>query len=33
VLGAQTQALVPAVRVAARGISRTLGWQPAPGDG
>jgi len=33
VLGSQTQALVPAVRVAARGISRTLGWQPAPGDG
>jgi len=33
VLGAQTQALIPAVRVAARGISRTLGWQPAPSDG
>jgi DNA-binding IclR family transcriptional regulator len=28
--GAHTQALIPAVRVAARGISRTLGWQPTP---
>jgi DNA-binding IclR family transcriptional regulator len=26
--GAQTPALVPAVRVAGRGISRALGWQP-----
>ncbi|WP_405717995.1 IclR family transcriptional regulator [Streptomyces sp. NBC_01537] len=33
VLGAQTQALVPAVRVAARGISRTLGWRPASASG
>ena len=33
VLGAQTPALVPAVRVAARGISRTLGWQPASVSG
>jgi DNA-binding IclR family transcriptional regulator len=30
---AQTQALIPAVRVAARGISRTLGWKPGPGTG
>lgn len=28
VAGAQTPALVPAVRVAGRGISRALGWQP-----
>jgi DNA-binding IclR family transcriptional regulator len=28
---AQTQALIPAVRVAARGISRALGWQPGAG--
>ncbi|MFE9448421.1 IclR family transcriptional regulator [Streptomyces sp. NPDC006739] len=27
---AQVPALVPAVRLAARGISRALGWQPAP---
>nr|WP_214662144.1 IclR family transcriptional regulator [Streptomyces polyasparticus] len=26
--GAPTRALIPAVQVAARGISRTLGWQP-----
>ncbi|CAG7612925.1 IclR family transcriptional regulator [Actinacidiphila bryophytorum] len=28
--GARTPALVPAVRVAGRGISRALGWQPVP---
>ncbi|KAA0940286.1 IclR family transcriptional regulator [Streptomyces apricus] len=28
--GAQTAALVPAVRIAARGISRALGWHPEP---
>ncbi|WP_435135575.1 IclR family transcriptional regulator [Actinacidiphila sp. bgisy144] len=28
--GARTAALVPVVRVAGRGISRALGWQPAP---
>ncbi|PSM39810.1 IclR family transcriptional regulator [Streptomyces dioscori] len=28
--GAQTPALIPAVRLAARGISRALGWQPEP---
>jgi DNA-binding IclR family transcriptional regulator len=28
---ARTQALIPAVRVAARGISRTLGRQPGTG--
>ncbi|MFP3986091.1 IclR family transcriptional regulator [Streptomyces sp. E11-3] len=28
---ARTPALIPAVRVAARGVSRTLGWQPGPG--
>ncbi|MFS8202737.1 IclR family transcriptional regulator [Streptomyces sp. CWNU-52B] len=28
--GAQTPALIPAVRLAARGISRALGWQPDP---
>ncbi|MEU8887524.1 IclR family transcriptional regulator [Streptomyces sp. NPDC048442] len=28
--GAQVPALVPAVRLAARGISRALGWQPDP---
>ncbi|WP_328492870.1 IclR family transcriptional regulator [Streptomyces sp. NBC_00414] len=27
---AQTPALIPAVRLAARGISRALGWQPDP---
>ncbi|WAU83927.1 IclR family transcriptional regulator [Streptomyces sp. Qhu-G9] len=27
---AQTPALIPAVRLAARGISRALGWQPQP---
>jgi DNA-binding IclR family transcriptional regulator len=27
---ARTTALVPAVRIAARGISRALGWQPEP---
>ncbi|MFE9095755.1 IclR family transcriptional regulator [Streptomyces sp. NPDC007264] len=27
-LGAQVPALIPAVRLAARGISRALGWQP-----
>ena len=26
---AQTHALAPVVQVAARGISRTLGWQPS----
>ena len=26
--GAQVPALIPAVRLAARGISRALGWQP-----
>ncbi|MFJ3711481.1 IclR family transcriptional regulator [Streptomyces sp. NPDC090053] len=31
VAGAQTPALVPAVRVAGLGISRALGWQPVPG--
>ncbi|MFC5907557.1 IclR family transcriptional regulator [Streptacidiphilus monticola] len=31
VAAARTPALVPAVRLAARGISRSLGWQPAPG--
>ncbi|MFJ3223471.1 hypothetical protein ACIPJS_08885 [Streptomyces sp. NPDC086783] len=28
--GAQVAALIPAVRPAARGVSRALGWQPAP---
>ncbi|CAM5546966.1 transcriptional regulator [Streptomyces spiroverticillatus] len=28
--GAQVPALIPAVRLAARGISRALGWQPKP---
>ncbi|MCW8102113.1 IclR family transcriptional regulator [Streptomyces tauricus] len=31
--GAQTPALIPAVRLAARGISRALGWQPEPSGG
>ncbi|MEU9242480.1 IclR family transcriptional regulator [Streptomyces sp. NPDC048385] len=30
---AQVPVLVPAVRLAARGISRALGWQPGPDDG
>jgi DNA-binding IclR family transcriptional regulator len=30
---AQTYALIPAVRVAARGISRALMWRPARGEG
>ncbi|MFE1798828.1 IclR family transcriptional regulator [Streptomyces sp. NPDC059517] len=30
---AQTPALIPAVRLAARGISRALGWQPEPSGG
>jgi DNA-binding IclR family transcriptional regulator len=30
-VGAHTPALVPAVRVAGRGISRTLGWRPRSG--
>ncbi|MGY0489277.1 IclR family transcriptional regulator [Streptomyces sp. WG-D5] len=28
--GARTPALIPAVQLAGRGISRALGWQPAP---
>lgn len=31
--GAQTPALLPAVRLAGRGISRALGWQPDAGRG
>ncbi|MGC5566243.1 IclR family transcriptional regulator [Streptomyces sp. FR-108] len=31
--GAHTPALIPAVRLAARGISRALGWQPEPSGG
>lgn len=31
VAGARTSVLVPVVRVAGRGISRALGWRPAPG--
>ncbi|MER6088072.1 IclR family transcriptional regulator [Streptomyces bluensis] len=30
--GAQVPALIPAVRLAARGISRALGWQPGTGS-
>lgn len=30
---AQTPALIPAVRLAGRGISRALGWQPEPPAG
>lgn len=30
--GARVPALIPAVRVAARGISRALGWRPPPTD-
>ncbi|MEV5609082.1 IclR family transcriptional regulator [Streptomyces sp. NPDC052225] len=30
--GARTPALIPAVQLAGRGISRALGWQPGPSD-